>query len=230
MHYIIEQLIQFDPEQRLLKNFSTDKELKLYTPASIILLNLLNDPGRVFTYSELINLAWRRDEQSVSISTLHQNILNIRSALKKLGLDQNLIISIPKEGFQLCTKTKFAKTTLEVKTNKYNKKSIFFVCFFICLSTIPFFIEKATRYSLFAFERYYIDTKTVIGRCKIYVNSDSPTRNVKSFMSNDTFFDCKEKMRAYVTFYQKDNYSIFLCKDRLPLGMSKTCINKIVNR
>lgn len=229
MHYIINNIIEFNPEGRLLRNIKTNEEIKLYFPASVILLSLLNEPGKAFTYRELIARAWKRDEQSVSISTLHQNILNARSAFKKLGLDAQVIMSIPREGFRLCEEIKFSKvTTLKKNTNV--SKSKFGLILILILIFLSFFIEKVTQYSLFAFDRYYVDTNMVIGHCKIYINSDSPTSNIIKLITNDIESDCKEKMNAYITFYQKDNYSILLCKENLPLGLSKVCINKVIVR
>ncbi|HGM6402409.1 winged helix-turn-helix domain-containing protein [Serratia marcescens] len=229
MHYIINNIIEFNPEGRLLRNIKTNEEIKLYFPASVILLSLLNEPGKAFTYRELIARAWKRDEQTVSISTLHQNILNARSAFKKLGLDAQVIMSIPREGFRLCEEIKFSKvTTLKKHTNvSKNKFVLVLVLVLMCLSL---FIEKVTQYSLFAFDRYYVDANLVIGHCKIYINSDSPTSNIVKLITNDIESDCKEKMNAYITFYQKDNYSILLCKESLPLGISKVCINKVIVR
>lgn len=233
MRYIINDIIEFNPNERFLKNIKTNDKIKLYYPASIILLNLISTPSQTFTYGELIALAWRGKDKSVSISTLHQNILNVRSALRKLGLEKNIIISIPKEGFRLCSQTTISDK-IPFLTEKKNKrsmsryKSIAFAGLLIVCASF-FFIKAATNYNLIAFEQHYFDTGLVSGNCKLYVNTDAPVSDIKKSVISGINLNCTERMDAYITIYQKDSYSIFQCKNRLPLGISKVCVNEIVN-
>lgn len=234
MCYIINNLVEFNSQEKILKNIETKDEVKLYFPASVILFTLISNPSRVFTYDELISLAWRRDDKSVSISAVHQNILNVRSALRKLGLKENIIISIPKEGFRLCSQTALSdkiSSITEIKKKKSTRvyKSIALMGVLVVYLAI-FFIEKGTNYNLIAFEQHYFDTGLVDGNCKLYANTDSPVSNIRDFVLNKINLKCAEKMDAYITIYQKDNYSIFLCKNRLPLGISKVCVNEIINK
>lgn len=229
MHYIIDNLIKFIPEKRLLININTGAQVKLYVPASNMFLNLICNPSKDFTYGELISLAWKRDNNSVSISTVHQNILNIRRALRQLGLENNIIISIPKEGFRLCN-TVVLRDNKKTTPHTFKKnKEVYSVCFCLFISALLLIVVKSTQYSLFAFEQHYIDTGKTAGDCKVYVNSDAPALNISEAVIKNIHIDCNKKTDAYVTYYQKDNYSIFLCKNRLPFGLSKVCINKIHN-
>ncbi|GLR11080.1 hypothetical protein GCM10007905_38000 [Mixta theicola] len=48
-----------------------------------------------------MNEVWRKHGMEVTVNTLYQNISILRKTLKRVGIDENIIITVPKKGITL---------------------------------------------------------------------------------------------------------------------------------
>ena len=48
-----------------------------------------------------MNEVWRKHGMEVTVNTLYQNISILRKTLKRVGVDENIIITVPKKGITL---------------------------------------------------------------------------------------------------------------------------------
>lgn len=48
-----------------------------------------------------MNEVWRKHGMEVTVNTLYQNISILRKTLKRVGIEENIIITVPKKGITL---------------------------------------------------------------------------------------------------------------------------------
>lgn len=103
MFYCINNNVIFDPLKHTLttSKFYPEKDTKLNQPTSRCLLLLIERRGDVITQEEFMNEVWRKHGMEVTVNTLYQNISILRKTLKRVGIDENIIITVPKKGITL---------------------------------------------------------------------------------------------------------------------------------
>lgn len=73
--------------------------ISLNTPASRCLLLLLQKKGEVVTQTDFFQQVWENKGLYANTNTLYQNISLIRKALRKAGVQEDVIHTLPREGF-----------------------------------------------------------------------------------------------------------------------------------
>lgn len=103
MFYCINNNVIFDPLKHTLTSskFYPEKDTKLNQPTSRCLLLLIERRGCVITQEDFMNEVWRKHGMEVTVNTLYQNISILRKTLKRVGIDENIIITVPKKGITL---------------------------------------------------------------------------------------------------------------------------------
>lgn len=108
--YLINKVVYFYPEEKLLRSIADNENpVSLNTPASRCLLLLLQKQGEIVTKFDFSQHVWESRGQYTSTNTLYQNISLIRKALREIGFNEDVIHTIPREGF------KFLGTALEIE-------------------------------------------------------------------------------------------------------------------
>lgn len=98
--YLINDIVYFYPANQLLEPVSEDKKsVSLNVPASRCLKLLLEKKGEIVTKYDFSQDVWESRGQYTSINALYQNISLIRKALREVGISQDVIHTIPREGF-----------------------------------------------------------------------------------------------------------------------------------
>lgn len=98
--YLINDIVYFYPANQLLEPVSEDKKsVSLNVPASRCLKLLLEKKGEIVTKYDFSQGVWESRGQYTSINALYQNISLIRKALREVGISQDVIHTIPREGF-----------------------------------------------------------------------------------------------------------------------------------
>ncbi|HCD1254260.1 TPA: winged helix-turn-helix domain-containing protein [Citrobacter amalonaticus] len=98
--YLINEIVYFYPANQLLESASEDKKsVSLNVPASRCLKLLLDKKGEIVTKHDFSQGVWESRGQYTSINALYQNISLIRKALREVGISQDVIHTIPREGF-----------------------------------------------------------------------------------------------------------------------------------
>lgn len=100
--YLINEIIVFTPENNTLRALnSTLKPIILHTPSSQCLLLLIKHNNQILSQKFLFEEVWENNGAIVTANALYQNIALIRKAFKTLGLDQEVIKTVPKQGIKL---------------------------------------------------------------------------------------------------------------------------------
>lgn len=96
--YTINNLVDFHPGDRTLKNKITEKSVILQNPASFILLYLITNSGVVIPQARLVEAGWGEKNNITSVNTLYQTVLMLRNALTEVGLPRDLIRTVARRG------------------------------------------------------------------------------------------------------------------------------------
>lgn len=100
--FLINGSVLFEPDKRQLcpRDGYPDRAVLLHGPVSECLLQLLEHNGDVLTQRYLFTAVWEKQGAIVSTNALYQTIASIRKALKAVGLAENIVQTVPKEGFK----------------------------------------------------------------------------------------------------------------------------------
>ena len=100
--YKINNRVIFAPEENLLSTINGDfKPITLHTPTSHCLRLLVQHNNEVLSQKFFFEEVWEKNGILVTANTLYQNIALIRKALKALGMDEEIIKTIPKQGIKI---------------------------------------------------------------------------------------------------------------------------------
>jgi len=101
--YLLNNHVYFNPVSGMLSPspcFSS--KVALSKPASHCLKLLISKQGEICCYPYLSHQIWGDRGKWMSNNTIHQYIYQLRNRLKKVGIEQEAIITVPRRGFQLC--------------------------------------------------------------------------------------------------------------------------------
>lgn len=105
-HYIINNIIEFHPAASTLRDLrNPDRVVVLNSPAGRCLLLLIERAGSIVTQQEFLDIVWKSRGMLVSSNTYYQNISILRKGLKKIGFDDDPIVTIPRIGLTLASDT-----------------------------------------------------------------------------------------------------------------------------
>jgi DNA-binding winged helix-turn-helix (wHTH) protein len=100
-YYLIDNSIEFRPEESLLYSRKNGERVTLFVAASRCLQLLLNQQGKLVSQQELFDIGWNKSGIGVSSNTYYQNILMLRKGLKLAGCDQTVIRTVPRQGLTI---------------------------------------------------------------------------------------------------------------------------------
>lgn len=239
--YIINDRVIFDPEERSLlltgEHIGSTSKLILHTPTSQCLALLIERHGDVLSQDELLELIWRKKGVVVSSSTVYQNISLLRRSLNQLGLYDDVIITVPRQGVTL---SRHIKITLlaEQHADVRQQELLPAVAGDVAAptGTTPISPSKGKKYlpgliaglsialimlCIGAFylghnnSSNYMDSydlaPTSLSECHMYVNDNMPTGRLEYIVKNSAF-DCATRPFNYVTAFAGVNrYSVISC-------------------
>ncbi|MFK3706469.1 DNA-binding winged helix-turn-helix (wHTH) protein [Raoultella sp. BIGb0138] len=105
-YYIINEKVEFHPATSTLHDLNhPDRVVVLNSPAGRCLLLLIERAGTIVTQQECMDIVWQRRGMLVSSNTYYQNISILRKGLKKIGLDNDPVVTIPRIGLTLASGT-----------------------------------------------------------------------------------------------------------------------------
>lgn len=100
--FVINNRVRFDPYSRTLTSIETpENTLQLHTPACECLLLLLIHNGETLSHTYLSEEVWIKKGSYVTTNSLYQNVAAIRRGLKAVGLEEDILKTVPKLGFQI---------------------------------------------------------------------------------------------------------------------------------
>ncbi|NTX77448.1 hypothetical protein FCL49_09390 [Serratia proteamaculans] len=116
--FIINDVVIFDFQEKTLESVvHAGQTATISLPASRCLHMLLLNPGEVIKQKEFFTQVWGENGQYVTNNTLYQNISIIRRAMKSVGLTDEIVITVPKEGIKLVAEVQRIHSNENVLTN-----------------------------------------------------------------------------------------------------------------
>ncbi|WP_312997878.1 winged helix-turn-helix domain-containing protein [Leclercia sp.] len=124
--YLINETVLFEPDARRLCALADypARAVILHGPVSECLLQLLEQNELVLTQRYLFAAVWEKQGAVVTTNALYQTIASIRKALKSTGLEENIIITIPKAGFKSVAQLRMGTLAEFVERNKAVPKPV----------------------------------------------------------------------------------------------------------
>ncbi len=114
-HYIINEAVEFHPATSTLRDLhNPDLVVALNSPAGRCLLLLITRVGDIVTQQEFMDIVWKQSGMRVTSNAYYQNISVLRKGLKRIGLGEDIIVTIPRIGLTLATGTRIRKLTAEL--------------------------------------------------------------------------------------------------------------------
>ncbi|MFC0141283.1 transcriptional regulator [Erwinia mallotivora] len=99
--YCINNIVDFIPDKNRLISCETRVENTLYSTASRCLLLLIINAGKVVCHKSLYEAGWESQGKEVTPNTLYQTISELRKQLKNAGFRQNIIQTLPRQGWTI---------------------------------------------------------------------------------------------------------------------------------
>lgn len=99
--YLIDNCVEFWPEDNLLHSRINNEEITLFVAASRCFQLLLNQQGSLVLQQELFDVGWQKNAPGVSNNTLYQNILMLRKGLRLAGYEPSVIKTVPRQGLMI---------------------------------------------------------------------------------------------------------------------------------
>ncbi|CCG88973.1 winged helix-turn-helix domain-containing protein [Erwinia piriflorinigrans] len=112
--FTINKIITFEPEKKSISG--KNASFPVSASAALCLELLIINIGELVTHEQLYDFAWRRFGMEPTSTSLYQNISNLRRALKKSGLNEEIIRTMPRRGFLLSPLTEIVRETYSPDT------------------------------------------------------------------------------------------------------------------
>ncbi|HGM5490725.1 TPA: transcriptional regulator [Serratia fonticola] len=102
MKYIINLTVTFDPDNRLLiLKSDTQQSVELSKPATRLLSELINNNRINLLRDDILKNVWEDYGFSPSNASLNNHISELRKAFSNLGINKDIIFTVPRVGFRM---------------------------------------------------------------------------------------------------------------------------------
>ncbi|HEY4468340.1 MAG TPA: winged helix-turn-helix domain-containing protein [Klebsiella sp.] len=101
MRFDIEGFITFDTEEASLVNLLTGDCIELSATSTRLLTSLLQCRGDIISRVDIFQMVFEKYGARPSNSNLNQYISTLRRSLTELGIEKNVIITVPRIGFKI---------------------------------------------------------------------------------------------------------------------------------
>lgn len=105
----LNSFIVFEPDKKRISGRGRTEVIS--ASASLCLELLIDNAGQLVTHQEFYEYVWRRFGTEPASASLYHNISSLRRALKKTGLQEDIIRTMPRKGFLLSPQTTVDKET-----------------------------------------------------------------------------------------------------------------------
>ena len=111
--YLINQLVEFNPDSKSLVNRQTGRAIQLQLPASLCFLYLITHASDIVSQNTLMTIGWGERNNVTTTNTFYQAILTLRNALADVGLPRDTVKTISRRGLRLNENTQVETITLQ---------------------------------------------------------------------------------------------------------------------
>lgn len=136
--YIINEAIVFDSVLgTICSKINADKIVHINTPTSRCFNLLIEKQGNVVPQRDILNYVWKEYGLEVSTNNFYQNISQLRKAIKEVGIEEDIIITIPKQGVLIPARVSIQRHSEDYHQNNQAEN--------VDSDIIPGFIEKTEK-------------------------------------------------------------------------------------
>lgn len=104
---ILNKVLVFEPEKKRITG--KGNPVIISTSAALCMELLIDNVGELVTHQQFFDYVWRRFGMEPTSTSLYQNISNLRRAISKSGIKEDMIRTLPKRGFLLSPQTTVLK-------------------------------------------------------------------------------------------------------------------------
>lgn len=228
--FLINGSVLFEPDKRRLGPLAGYPEhaVLLHGPVSECLLQLLEHNGEVLTQRYLFAAVWEKQGAVVTTNALYQTIASIRKALKTAGLAENVVQTVPKEGFKSIAQIEtgtlqdFIDSAVPVPAeipSQRHASSYSLIAYF--LAGLLFIVSCSVLYFQLEGQRASFDDYQYVGKikgCEVYSSWHDEMRSRSAFIARDGRYpiQCRSGGVAYITLNRFQNgTSVMICDKKL---------------
>jgi len=208
MRFDIEGFITFDTEEACLVNLLTGDCIELSATSTRLLANLLQYRGDIVSRIEIFQTVFEKYGARASNSNLNQYISTLRRSLSDLGIEKDVIITVPRIGFKISdeiivtTDSDYQSSFIlpaispqltrnrSIWKNRKFSASVLFIFISVLLFTHLFFYKKPTY-----------EQTTIQDKCSIYIPDSMSRTEVLSNIKNKDLLppiiDCSTPKKIY---------------------------------
>ena len=101
MHYLIENIIRFDVNERSLTHTVTNDNISLGMSGCALLQYLINNQGVTISRNRLLDEVFKKHSLTDSDCNLSQNLSLLRKGFRDLGIHRDILVTTPRVGLTL---------------------------------------------------------------------------------------------------------------------------------
>jgi len=252
--YLINETLLFEPDVRRIGPLAgyPHRAVTLHGPVSECLLLLLEHNDQVVTQRVFFASVWEKQGAVVTTNALYQTISQIRKVLKSGGIEENIIKTLPKEGFKATANLKKGELNMFIQPQKTSPVSVSSeesaiaqaaavaipgaprrASFFnssraYTLAGILFILSCAVLYSVMKEGQSEVENYQPIGKlngCDVYSSWRDKAKSREMFTALTKRYDihCNAGGTAWMTLnFAQQGSSVIVC-DRMPQDKNAQC-------
>lgn len=237
--FLLNSSVVFWPERNVLHAKSDDsKRITLSNPATRCLLLLIQQQGQVIERDYFFEHVWFINGAQVTNNTFYQNISLLRRAFKELGLNEELIVTVPKVGIRLEPQLDVLEqeideivyeepvvaetSTIKLTPKSSNKQTLWWIvtgviCCFLA-SFVTWQMQFDSRLSRYA-------PLSVGEGCHWYANPDVLKFDKHQKFIQTSTLDCQSYPWIYLTLYPNfPRISALTCRQQYSRWQDNDCV------
>lgn len=209
MRFDIEGFVTFDTENASLVNLLTGDSIELSQTSNRLLKELLFHRGDILSRGEIFQSVFDRFGARASNSNLNQYISTLRKGLSELGIEKDVILTVPRVGFRISDTVLitsdseyqtpvYENVNLEDKRDKKDKKGY---SFYLIIFMVLFLMIALASLIVIAIEKVTPDLflqKIVQDKCVVYMPSSQTLDELSNEFGMTHQFDCTTAKELHI--------------------------------
>lgn len=222
--YLINKLVEYDPENKTLVNHISGRSIQLQLPANLCFLYLVTHPGEIISQNQLMIVGWGERNDVTTPNTFYQAILTLRNALAEVGLPRDTVKTISRRGLMLSEATQVERFIPGAEPVIANKDAV--VADSTAVKSPAWMIITTATLLLIALINggmlykqhqnmpfsHYIPLSTGSSACQLFFAPNEPMQDHYLRLLNNNPGLCAEKRYVFLIGYSKtERIAAFAC-------------------
>lgn len=207
MRFNIEGVVIFDTEKALLVNRLTEDSIELSQTSARLLAALLTHSGDILARDEIFQSIFDKFGARASNSNLNQYISILRKNLHDLGIEQEIIITVPRVGFKISDHVAISDEEDKAPNIAINKRFLPALyekltagrIYFMVGGSIVFFALVVFFFRAEEHITELIPSKMSLNQCSFYVYLPMSMQDIhNAFSLSGRVLDCSVPKKIYL--------------------------------